>query len=134
MKVLLSGLLLGTALCASAFGQGRAVAVPERTSVTNPANSSQSMGAGDPAIYSQSIIAQILSLDPDGNSVMVNLHGKRVEFLIQKDTRMRADKNTDLGGKPDLSLADYKPGQTVKIIYRVSDNKTLEMRLRRPKS
>jgi hypothetical protein len=47
---------------------------------------------------------------------------------------MRADKNTDLGGKADLSLADYKPGQTVKIIYRVSDNKTLEMRLRRPKS
>jgi hypothetical protein len=65
---------------------------------------------------------------------MVNLRGKRVEFLIQKDTRMRADKNTDLGGKADLSLADYKPGQTVKIIYRVSDNKTLEMRLRRPKS
>lgn len=133
MKILLSGFLLGTALCAAAFGQGRVV-VPERTTVTNTTAVAGTMGSGDPAIYSQSLTAQILALDPVANSVVVNLNGKRVQFLIQKDTRMRADKNTDLAGKADLSLADYKAGQTVKIIYRVSDNKTLEMRLRRPKS
>jgi hypothetical protein len=133
MKLLLIGCLLGTAFYANALGQGR-VAVPDRASVTNTSAAAQTMGTGDPTIYSRSVNGQILSLDTADNSVVVNVQGKRVQFLMQKDTRMRADKSTELAGKTDISLADYKPGQTVKIIYRVSDNKTLEVRLRRPKS
>lgn len=133
MKSLLISLMFAIALCVNAFGQGRVV-VPERPSITNTSSRADSMGAGDSGVYSKSLTAQVLSLNPVDNSMVVNLHGKQVEFLIQKDTRLRADKNTDLGGKTDIALADYKPGQTVKIIYRVADNKTLEIRLKRPKS
>lgn len=135
MKLLFSGFLIATALGAGAFAQGRVVAAPERPSLANnnAPTTSQTMGAADPAVYSQSLTALILSLDPDANALVINLHGKRVQFLVEKDTRLRADKNTELAGKTDLSLADYKPGQTVKIIYRVEDYKPLEVRLKRPK-
>ena len=133
MKSLFIGFLLLTAGGASVFGQGR-IAAPERPITSNTSSPSQTMGTGDQDIYSHSLTAQILSLDPVANSVVVDSRGKRLQFLVQKDTRMRADKNTDLAGKTDLSLADYKAGQTVKIIYRVADGKLLEVRLKRPKS
>ncbi|HMJ26878.1 MAG TPA: hypothetical protein VK475_13665 [Pyrinomonadaceae bacterium] len=133
MRFLLIGFLLGTALCANAFGQGR-IATPERPTINSSTSTAQSMGDGDSGVYSQSVTGQVVSLDPTDNSLVVNLKGKQVTVLIQKDTRMRADKNTDLADKAGISLADYKPGQMVKIIYRVSDNKTLEVRLKRPKS
>jgi hypothetical protein len=133
MRLLLIGFLLGTALGINAFGQGRIVA-SERPTINTSTSTAESMGAGESGVYSRSATGQIVSLDPADNSLVVNLKGKQQVLLIEKDTRMRADKNTDLGDKTGLSLADYKRGQTVKIIYRVSDNKILEVRLKRPKS
>jgi hypothetical protein len=36
-------------------------------------------------------------------------------YLVNKQTRINADKKTELGDKPDFKLADYKEGQTVKL-------------------
>jgi hypothetical protein len=54
--------------------------------------------------------------------------------MIDDAARIMADKHTDLDGRKDLSLGDYKPGQTVKVSCRVSDRRVLEVRLKRPKS
>jgi hypothetical protein len=137
MKLVLVGLLLGTALCVNALGQGSRVPVPERNPINNPsANGSngQTLGPGESGAYSHSVSGQVLTVDSAGNSMVVNLQGKRMQLLIQKDTRLRADKNTELAGKTDISVADYKPGQTVKVIYRIADSKILEIKLKRPKS
>ena len=133
MKLVLIGLLMGTALCANAFGQSR-VPVPDRNTINNPSSNGQTLGPGDSGAYSHSVSGQILTVDAAENSMVVNLQGKRMQLFIEKDTRLRADKNTDLAGKTAISVADYKPGQTVKIIYRIVDSKILEVKLKRPKS
>jgi hypothetical protein len=133
MKLVLIGLLLGTALCANAFGQSR-VPVPDRNTINNPSSNEQTLGPGDSGAYSHSVSGQIVTVDAAENAMVVNVQGKRMQLFIEKDTRLRADKNTDLAGKTDISVADYKPGQTVKIIYRIVDSKILEVKLKRPKS
>jgi hypothetical protein len=39
-----------------------------------------------------------------------------------------------MGGKKDLLLIDYVPGQVVRVSYRLSDNKALAIRLKRARS
>ena len=133
MKLVLIGLLMATALCVNAFGQSR-VPVPDRNTINSASSNGQTMGPGDSGAYSHSVSGQIVTVDAAENAMVVNLQGKRMQLFIEKDTRLRADKNTDLAGKTDISVADYKPGQTVKIIYRIVDSKILEVKLKRPKS
>ena len=115
---------------ATAFAQGGAGA----HSPTTPNPMTERLGE-DQAPYSRSLVGKILSVDSASGSVVIeNSRKTRMEFTVDKKSRMRADRNTDLAGKTNLSLVDYKPGNPVKLIYRVSDNRVLEVRLRRPEN
>jgi hypothetical protein len=83
--------------------------------------------------YSRSVTGKILAVNAENSSVAIESSKKgRLEFVVDKKTKMKADKNTGLAENKSISLNDYKPGDPVKIVYRVSDNKVLELRLRHP--
>lgn len=81
--------------------------------------------------YSRAIIGKVVSVDTEKNEIVVDeTKTGAIRFALSKNTRIKADKNTDLADRRDISLADYKPGQTVKVTYRLADNKVLEIRLK----
>ena len=51
-----------------------------------------------------------------------------------RKTRFRADKDTPLGGKKELTLEDFEKGQTVKVTFWPENFNVTEVRMRRPKS
>jgi hypothetical protein len=56
--------------------------------------------------------------------------GRRVSFLLDRKVKLKADKKSELGGRKDLSLADLKPGQPVKLTVRTTDAVVVELRVR----
>jgi hypothetical protein len=58
----------------------------------------------------------------------------RLTLAVDPKVRARADKDTPLAGRKDLSLSDYKSGQVVSVSYRAADNTAVEIRLKRPRS
>jgi hypothetical protein len=98
----------------------------------NPMNESMNR---DPDVYSRSVTGTILKVDSTRGLLMIESAGKtQLTFIVDEKVRARADKDTPLGGRKDLSLTDYTPGQVVKVSYRVADNKALEVRLKRTRS
>jgi len=91
--------------------------------------------SGDDQPYSRSVTGKILAVNAENSSVAIENSKKgRMEFVVDKKTKMKADKDTGLAENKSISLNDYKPGDPVKIVYRVSDNKVLELRLKRPEN
>jgi hypothetical protein len=81
--------------------------------------------------YSRAIIGKVVSVDTENNEIVVDQPKVgAIRFALSKNTRIKADKNTGLADRRDISLADYKPGQIVKVTYRLADNKVLEIRLK----
>jgi hypothetical protein len=81
--------------------------------------------------YSRAFTGRVLTVNTETNEIVVEQPKVgAIRLALNKSTRIKADKNTDLADRRDLSLADYKPGQTVKVTYRLSDNKVLEIRLK----
>jgi hypothetical protein len=81
--------------------------------------------------YSRSMTGKLLRVSADENVIVIDApKAGPVKFALNKDIRTRADKNTDLANHRDISLADYKPGQIVKLTYRLADYKLLEIRLK----
>lgn len=66
--------------------------------------------------------------------VVEDKSGKRVGFTVDDQTGFKADKKTELEGRKKLKLEDFETGQPVKVTFRASDNKVVEVRLRRIKS
>ena len=129
--LLIIGMLLAFGATVLAQGGGRTIGAPSSPTI-NPMT--ERLGE-DQAPYSRSLVGTILSVDAASGSVVIeNSRKARMEFTVDKKSRMRADRNTDLAGRTSLSLVDYKPGNPVKLIYRVSDHKVLEVRLRRPEN
>lgn len=129
MRKLLAAMLLVIGLSALAFAQrdeGRNA--PSRAGgqpmvVPGPDRDSQP--------YSRSMTGKVLKVSADENLIIIDSPKVgAIRFALNKDVRTRADKNTDLADRRDISLADYQPGQIVKVTYRLSDNKVLEIRLK----
>jgi hypothetical protein len=60
--------------------------------------------------------------------------GKRHEFTVERTTKLKADKKTELAGKKKIELKDLKSGYNVKIKYRAADQKLVEVRVVRSKA
>ena len=89
----------------------------------------------DPDVYSRSVTGTIVTLDSiRGSLVLEGANKAQLTFVVDSKVRVRADKDTAMGGRKDLSLGDYTPGQFVRVTYRVADNKALEVRLKRARS
>jgi hypothetical protein len=81
--------------------------------------------------YSRTMTGKVLKFSAEENLLIIDSPKVgALRFALNKSVRTRADKNTDLADRRDISLADYKPGQIVKVTYRLSDNKVLEIRLK----
>lgn len=114
-----------------AFGASAYAQVDRSRSSTK--NNPMEEKSDDDQPYSRSVTGKILAVNAENSSVAIESTKKgRMEFVVDKKTKMKADKNTGLAGNKSISLSDYKPDDPVKIVYRVSDNKALEVRLRRP--
>lgn len=129
MRKLLAATLLVMGLSAMAFAQQdegrRAPARPggQPMTASGPDRDSQP--------YSRSMTGKVLKVSTVENVIVIDApKAGAVKFALNKDVRTRADKNTDLADRKDISLTDYKPGQLVKVTYRLSDYKVLEIRLK----
>ncbi|MDQ3742885.1 MAG: hypothetical protein M3444_00595 [Acidobacteriota bacterium] len=84
--------------------------------------------------YSRTLTGKVSEVSDGGKAIVVRLSdGTRSKYFISDRTRLRADRETALAGRKDLTLADYQPGQTVTLTLRNSDRQVLEVRLRRAK-
>lgn len=111
------------------------------TSPVNPPNSTgaYSMPSNDDAIrrnQTRSFVGQIAAIRVSDNSLAIKdaKSGKQIEFSLDAGTKLSADKQSELAGRKNLTLADFKPGQVVRLTYRVRDAKPVELRLRADKN
>lgn len=82
----------------------------------------------------RSIEAKIVSIDAERSLVAVELdNGERYQLTVHEKTKYKADKKTSLRGKKKLSLADFEPGQTIKVKYRADSGQVTEVRLKKDK-
>jgi len=121
------------AACSVVAAQG----VSERNTgaaVTPPNPLFERMGK-DPAVYSRSVTGRIVTLDTNSRLLVIEGADKtQLTFIVVEKVRLRAEKDTSMAGRKDLALSDYTPGQVVRVSYRVSDNKALEVRLKRART
>jgi spermidine/putrescine-binding protein len=130
MKKLIATTLFILVMSIAAFAQANeGLRAPAR-----PGSIETAQATGAVRQYSKSITVKLLRVDTDNNEIIVQdvKTGQR-RFLVEKDTRIKADKKTELGDKHDIKLADYKEGQTVKLTIRLEDGKLLELRLKETK-
>jgi hypothetical protein len=133
MKLFLTFIILVVA-CGAAAAQGGTVAQGERMTGGSSGGPEPSIGR-DPAAYSRSVTGRILSVDSTSGSIMIQGSDKSERtFVVDAKVQLKADKDSAMGGKKVLTLSDFAPGQVVKISYRVADNKTLAVRLKRARS
>jgi hypothetical protein len=132
--------LLGSSLSIvllSAVASSSAAQGPVHETVPAPTSSVATMGTGDPSVeVKRDVSGQIAQVNAANNTVVVKDEktGKRLAFHLDKHTKLKADKQTELAGRKSLSLADFKSGHFVKLTYRARDGKPLELRLRVNKS
>ena len=136
MRLLLIFIVLAAG-CVVAVAQGAPSTQVTSQVVGGKANTPSPMIDGvrsDPTFPSR-VTGTILAVDDARRLVMIERADKtRLTFLVDPKARIKADKDTELAGKKNLSLGDYKRGQVVSITYRAEDNTALEIRLRRPRS
>lgn len=105
----------------------------ETNSSSAPITSGPELGtfSSEPRIYSRSVTGKVLRVDVADQYIVVELrNAPAAKYVVGGKVRMTADKKAELDGKRDLSLDDFMPGQTVKIVLSVPDNKLLEVHLK----
>jgi hypothetical protein len=124
-------------ICIVFAAAGGVAAAQERVTggpATPPNPLNERMGK-DPSVYSRSVTGKILAIDSTRGVLTIQGVGEtRLTFVVDAKVQLKADKDTTMGGKKDLSLSDYSPGQVVKVSYRVADNRALAVRLKRSRS
>jgi hypothetical protein len=127
MRKVLLGCVLFITTAAAALAQGPLVSkLPQPT----PDRASPD----DVQPYSRTMTGKVSEVSDGGKAIVVRWSdGTRSKYFVSDRTRLRADKETTLAGRKDLTLADYQPGQTVTLTLRNSDRQLLEVRLRRAK-
>jgi hypothetical protein len=131
-QTLLSGSLSLMLLGVMAPSGAAQVVAPAHNSVSLPPPV-EHIPSRDPVFVEKSVLTgEIASIDSVNNTVVIRDEktGKRLAFHLDKRTRFRADKQTEFDGRKSISLADFKAGHLVRLTYRDSDGKPLELRLR----
>lgn len=79
-----------------------------------------------------SMDCKIIDIDTDYGTIAVeDKKGNRMQFIINKKTRLKADKQTDLADKKKIELADFKNGQRVTVTFQLGGKTATEVKLRR---
>lgn len=129
MRKLIASMVLICGVCTLALAQqSEGNRAPPR-----PGSLTISVPTGAVREYSRTFNGKLLEVDTDRNQfVFADSKGGSATLVVSKDTRLKADKKTELADKRDIVLADFKPGQFVKLTLRVEDQKVLELRLKPP--
>jgi len=102
-----------------------------RNAPIRPGSITTEVPTGDTRPYSRTVTGKVIKVDgDDGFMVVEDPKSGPLKVILSKDTRLKADKKTELGDKKEIAFTDYKAGQTVKLTLRVYDNKLLEVRLK----
>jgi len=79
-----------------------------------------------------SMDCKITGVDTDYGTISVeDKKGNKMQFIINKKTRLKADKQTELADKKNIELADFKTGQKVTVLFQVGDKIATEVKLRK---
>src|SRR2546423_4750070 len=107
--LLISFLLLLTAGAQAQTGRP----APERsTPEVRTSSYPDSIPSTDSPYHTQTISAKVVRISERERALVVeNKDGQKVKFVVNKKTRLRADKQTELADRKTISLADFKPGQ-----------------------
>jgi hypothetical protein len=122
-----SGLLLILALPVGALAQG--------SGSTGPATGHEVTDAAPerPFMVTRSVEGKVTKIDAQNQFIVIEDNkGKRLEFKLGDKLKLKADKKTEFGGKKDIRVSDFEPGQFVRITYLASNNTATELRMIRP--
>lgn len=135
-KFVLPGSLFLCALAAAPAARGQ-VAHPAPYSTSLPEESYARMGSDDSRLIAATgeLTGEVTGVLAAKNAVLVrdDKTGKNYEFFVTGETRLRADKGTQLAALRKLSLSDFRAGQIVRLKFRLADAETVELRLRADK-
>ena len=93
------------------------------------------MDAGDTFVTTRSLMGEVREVNrEEGYIVVADPKRGEAKFFVGHKTRLRADKDTPLGGKKTLTFEDFQKGQTVKVTFWPQNFNVTEVRVRRPKS
>ena len=121
--------------------QGVHPSVVSRPPTPSPAPAASLRKRGTPGTPGQSFPAtrsfagQIILVNPaEGYIAVEDSDGLARMFYVKRKTRLKADDETALAGRKDLTLEDFQKGQAVKVVYWPETLSATEVRLRRPKN
>ena len=93
------------------------------------------MSSGDTYVSTRSLMGEVREVNrEEGYIVVADPKRGEAKFFVGHKTRFRADKDTPLGDKKELTLEDFEKGQTVKVTFWPQNFNVTEVRVRRPKS
>ena len=105
---------------------------PIRGGGTRPTH--DTMGGGDTYVSTRSLMGEVREVNLDeGYIVVADTKRGAIKFYVGNKTRLRADKDSPLGGKKELTLEDFRKGQTVKVTFWPQNLNATEIRVRQPK-
>ncbi len=132
-------------LAVEVSAQSRDTGVPTTADINRPNNYPTRRTVPDPlketlkvAILAGSEVSlegRIVAVNAKENRFVVEQQQskKRFNIPLNPKTELRADKQTELAGRKNLTIADFKPGQLIKVIYTLGPT-VVEVRLRRDKT
>jgi hypothetical protein len=97
-----------------------------------PVTSTMRSGPEHDIAHFRSLDCKIVGVDTDYGTIAVeDKKGNKMQFVINKKTRLKADKETELADKKKFELADFKNGQKVTVTFQLGDKIATEVKLRR---
>ena len=115
------------ALACPSYGQRGTPGVNPNTSGTNTMRS----GPEHDIPRFHALDCKIIGVDTDYGTIAVeDKKGNKMQFIINKKTRLKADKLTELADKKKIELADFKDGQRVTVLFQLGDKIATEVKLR----
>ena len=92
-------------------------------------------GGADTYVTTRSLMGQVREVNLDEGYIVVTDPKRGTgKFYVGHKTRYRADKDSPLGARKDLTLEDFQKGQTVKVTFWPQSFNATEVRVRRPKN
>jgi hypothetical protein len=89
---------------------------------------------GDSAFLVTKTVKGSVVEPPSRDELVVEVNGRRLTLRINTETTLKADKGADVNDPSNVSAADLKKGQPVRIKYRPADETAVEIRVLKSKT
>lgn len=120
--------MLATSGAALAQGSGGGGAVGG--GVPRGAAEVNGVASSTPFVVNDDLKGRITGINAAANLLAVeDKEGKVFTFKIVAESKLKADKKSELGERKNLTLNDFQVGQPVKVVYRETDSAAMELKL-----